>query len=153
MVFILIASESDICILNDALKIISKKWTAFIFCQLLDHETMSFNELLDQLSDRCGKKITASVLSQTLKELEEHNLLSKKIIAEYIPVRTEYQLTTKGKELRIIYGIIKQWATKWFTEERHDDINKFTCCVFEVLPEIQSKVNTVLDLSTLMESS
>ena len=142
----LTSNDSDSCILSEALKIISKKWTAFVFCQLLNHEVMNFNELLGQLADGCGKKITPSVLSQTLKELESNDLLMKKILTDYIPIRTEYQLTNKGKELRSIYGIIKQWALKWFDEEKLSSTKKLNCCVLEILPEIQSKVDFVLDL-------
>ena len=69
---------------------------------------MFFNDILDQIADGCGKNITASVLSQSLKDLEAFGLLKKNILADYVPIRTEYQLTNKGKELRVIYGIIKQ---------------------------------------------
>ena len=140
------SNDSESCILSEALKIISKKWTAFVFCQLLNHEVMNFNELLSQLADGCGKKITPSVLSQTLKELEVNDLLKKKILTDYIPIRTEYQLTNKGKELRSIYGIIKQWALKWFDEEKSRSTKKLNCCVLEILPEIRSKADFVLDL-------
>ena len=146
------SNDSDICVLNEALKIISKKWTAFVFCQLLNHETMNFNELLGQLTDGCGKKITPSVLSQTLKELEDHDLLLKKVLIDYIPVRTEYQLTNKGKELRFIYGIIKHWALKWFDEEILANSKKLNCCVLDVLPEIRSKSDIVLDLAVSNDS-
>lgn len=132
---------SDICILNDALKVISKKWTAFIFCQLISHETMNFNELLTQITDGCGKKITPSVLSVTLKELQDHDLLTKKAHTEYIPVKTEYQLTDKGKELKIIYAIIKQWAMKWYDEEKNGSKIPLKCCVIDVLPEIIPKTD------------
>ncbi len=142
------STNSDICILNDALKIISKKWTVFVFCQLLTNETMNFNELLNQISNGCGKKITPSVLSQTLKELEEHDLLVKKTLVDYVPIRTEYQLTNKGKELRTIYGIIKQWAFKWFDEEIIELSKQKHCCVVDILPEIQSKADIVLELKT-----
>lgn len=107
---------------------------------------MNFNELLGQLADGYGKKITPSVLSQTLKELEDHDLLRKKILTDYIPIRTEYQLTNKGKELRFIYGIIKQWALKWFDDEKLVNSKKLNCCVLDVLPEIRSKADIVLDL-------
>ena len=142
--------DSENCILNDALKIISKKWTAFVFCQLLNHESMNFNELLSQLADGCGKKVTPSVLSQTLKELEEYDLLKKNTLTDYIPMRTEYKLTNKGKELRVIYGIIKQWALKWFDKENYLT-TKLNCYVLDVLPDIKLKTEVVLDLSTALD--
>ena len=107
---------------------------------------MNFKELLDLLTNGCGKKITPSVLSQTLKELEEHDLLVKKTLNAYIPIRTEYQLTNKGKELRFIYGIIKEWALKWFKEGQKSNLNVTNCCVLEILPEIKLKTNLVLEL-------
>lgn len=150
LVILLSIKDSDNCILNDALKIISKKWTAFVFCQLLNNDSMNFNELLGQLADGCGKKVTPSVLSQTLKELEEYDLLKKKILTDYIPMRTEYKLTNKGKELRVIYGIIKQWALKWFDKENYLT-TKLNCYVLDVLPDIKLKTEVVLDLSTALD--
>ena len=149
----MITSEPCACILTDSLKIISKKWNAFVFCQLLDHETMNFNELLDQLSDRCGKKITASVFSLILNELEDIILVSKRIIAEYIPIRTEYMLTPKGKELCIIYSLIREWALKWFNEEKKEDISKVSCPVFEILQEMQTKASVALKIADFIESN
>ena len=67
-------------------------------------------------------------------------------MTDYIPIRTEYQLTNKGKELRSIYGIIKQWALNWFDEEKSSSTKKLNCCVLEILPEIRSKADFVLDL-------
>lgn len=144
MVLQLNSDDSEQCILSEALKIISKKWTAFIFCQLLTNETMNFKDLLDLLTNGCGKKISPSVLSQTLKELGDHDLLVKKTLSDYVPIRTEYQLTNKGKELRLIYGIIKEWALKWFNKEQMINSNVLDCCVLEILPEIKSKTDSVL---------
>ena len=59
-------------------------------------------------------------------------------------MRTEYQLTSKGKELRMIYGIIKEWALKWFSQEMETNSKKYSCCLFDVLPEIQSITDIVL---------
>lgn len=119
-----------------------------MFCQLLTNETMNFNELLHQISNGCGKKITSSVLSQTLKELEEHNLVLKRTLIDYVPIRCEYQLTDKGKELRIIYGMIKQWTFKWFDEEKIKYSMQKNCWISENLPDIQSKDNLILELPT-----
>lgn len=152
MVIVMTTKQLESCILNDALKIISKKWTAFVFCQLLNHEVMNFNELLGQLSDGCGKKITPSVLSQTLKELEDFNLLKKNVLVDYVPIKTEYKLTNKGKELRVIYGIIKEWALKWFDSKKYLDNKKLNCYVLDILPEIKSKSGIVLDISVTNES-
>ncbi|OLS21184.1 MAG: putative HTH-type transcriptional regulator YtcD [Candidatus Heimdallarchaeota archaeon LC_3] len=106
------------CILAKGIKILSKKWTPHIFCHLLDHEVLTFTELQNSIKKQFKEGITGSVLSETLKLLEKHRLIKKRVITDYIPAKTEYNLTKKGKELRIIYGFIKKWALKWINEEQ-----------------------------------
>ena len=131
------------CILAQGIKILSKKWTPHIFCHLLDHEILTFTELQNSINTQFREGITGSVLSETLKLLEKHHLVRKRIITDYIPVKTEYNLTEKGRELRIIYGLIKTWSIKWVKLEKEK--NKITnlCCTLDILPEIKEKIELV----------
>jgi len=69
---------------------------------------MRFNELSRQMTD-CSQKM----LSQTLKNLEEHHLLHRKVYP-VVPPKVEYSLTELGVSLMpCIEGLIS-WATEHF---------------------------------------
>lgn len=87
--------------------------------------------------------ITGSVLSETLKLLEKHRLINKRVLIDYIPAKTEYHLTKKGKELRVIYGFIKNWALKWINEEQQEDLETNICCTLEIMPKIKQKIESI----------
>ena len=129
------------CILINTAKLISKKWIGFIFCQLFENEKMSFNELKNGISEKSNESITNSTLSQTLKDLEENNILTKEIEPYSHPPHSIYQLTDKGKELRIIFAMLKQWGGKWAEKEK----TQTSCCVVQYLPELELKLDVLND--------
>ncbi len=81
------------CPLIYALEIIGQKWKLPIMWYLFDNEFTRYNEL-----KRKVKGITNMMLTKSLKELEEHNLIVR-IQYETIPPKVEYALTERGKAL------------------------------------------------------
>ena len=136
--------EKSPCLLSNALKLISKKWTLHIFCQLFEKEALSYNELLTQIKNDCGKEISPSILSQTLKYLINQQLIEKNVDNNYFPPKSEYKLTPKGKELRDIYAIIKSWALKWYNLMDKEELVPNQCYILDLLPGIEKKVDFVL---------
>ncbi len=66
-----------------------------------------FGEVLARvpgLSDR--------LLSERLRELEHAGIVLRTVYPE-VPVRIEYDLTDKGRELEAIVAAISDWADKW----------------------------------------
>jgi DNA-binding HxlR family transcriptional regulator len=61
----------------------------------------------------CG--VSQKVLNESLKQLEDDELISKKIYAE-VPPKVEYSLTRKGKDLIPALKIIEEWSEKYFSE-------------------------------------
>ncbi|WP_106527585.1 winged helix-turn-helix transcriptional regulator [Chitinophaga niastensis] len=55
--------------------------------------------------------ITAKMLTQVLREMEEDELVSRKVYLE-VPPRVEYQLTETGKELLPFIMLLSQWGRK-----------------------------------------
>ena len=88
--------ERDICtcLANDALDIVSKKWAILIIELLGKHEKLRYNEIKKKLNG-----ISPKSLSDQLKNLENSNLIKRKIFQE-VPIRVEYRLTNQGKGLR-----------------------------------------------------
>ena len=93
-------------IFQEGVELIGRRWTGSIVRSLLAGSTR-FGEILSQvpgLSDR--------LLSERLRELEAAHIVTRTVYPE-VPVRIEYSLTEKGRELETIVGAISAWADKW----------------------------------------
>ncbi|KKX53598.1 MULTISPECIES: helix-turn-helix domain-containing protein [Brevibacillus] len=89
-----------------AINILGKRWTGLIINVLLRGAVRfkDIREMVPHMSDK--------MLSERLKELEEQGILERKVYPE-IPVRIEYELTDKGKDLRPVIDSIHEWGQKW----------------------------------------
>jgi DNA-binding HxlR family transcriptional regulator len=65
--------------------------------------------------------INSIVLSERLLELEQEELITKKIYPE-ISIRVEYNLTTRAKELEAILSQLSSWVNKWKYYEKKGEI-------------------------------
>jgi len=96
------------------------KWSLRVLVLLNENEVMRFNELLKNTP-----KISQKMLTTTLRTLEAHNLVSRKMYPE-IPPRVEYRLTPLGKSLmKPLYGLI-EWTLEHVDEikETADNLSK-----------------------------
>jgi len=100
--------KSYICALDLGFEIIRGKWKAVILCHLSDGP----KRFLELQRITCG--VSQKVLSESLKQLEVDEIISKHIYAE-IPPRVEYSLTGKGKELVPALKIIEEWSKNNFS--------------------------------------
>jgi DNA-binding HxlR family transcriptional regulator len=60
------------------------------------------------------------VLSERLKELEAEEVVRRRVYAE-TPVRIEYELTEKGRELERVVEEMQRWANRWMPEPARSD--------------------------------
>lgn len=81
------------CPIVYALDILGQKWKIPILYYLIKNEPVRYNEL-----KRAIKGITNMMLTKSLRELEEHNLVTR-IQYETIPPKVEYSVTARGKTL------------------------------------------------------
>ena len=89
-----------------AFDLLGKKWTGLIIRSLLDGPKR-FSDLTEIISN-----ISAKVLADRMKELEQLGIITRNVYPE-IPVRIEYDLTDKGRDLKTSLDEIQQWAEKW----------------------------------------
>ncbi len=89
-----------------AIEILGKKWTGLIIRVLL-HGPKRFKEIKEQIPQMSDK-----MLSDRMKELELSGILERRVYPE-TPVRIEYVLTTKGRDLEPIIEAIQAWADHW----------------------------------------
>lgn len=89
-----------------AVEILGKRWTALIIRTLLTRPRRfsDITTIVSGLSDR--------LLSERLKELEGCSIVERRVFAD-TPVRIEYVLTAKGRELEQVVEAIQRWADCW----------------------------------------
>ena len=88
------------CPVTPFLMMIQGKWKTQILYELCINTTMRFGELKKSLSG-----ITNTMLTNSLRELEEDGLIQRKQFNE-IPPHVEYSFTKMGEDLMPIYYAI-----------------------------------------------
>ena len=104
------------CPLIYALDIIGQKWKLPIMWYLFDNDFTRYNEL-----KRKVKGITNMMLTKSLKELEEHNLIVR-IQYETIPPKVEYSLTERGKALLPALNELSIWGEEQLKLDKSNQI-------------------------------
>lgn len=98
---------SGLCPLyHHAIELIGRRWTGAIIFVLLK-ERCRYSDLRAAIPD-----LTDRMLSERLKELEQEQIVERRVIAE-TPVRVEYALTPKGAALARPVEAIATWAHDW----------------------------------------
>ncbi|ERT35896.1 helix-turn-helix transcriptional regulator [Fusobacterium animalis] len=96
------------CPVELTLLLISNKWKVLIIRDLLDG-TKRFSELKKSINN-----ISQKVLTSNLREMEENDLLTRKVYPE-VPPRVEYTLTDIGYSLKTLLDDMDKWGT-WYRE-------------------------------------
>ena len=89
-----------------AIELIGSRWTGAILRILLDGRTRyaSIKAAIPDITDR--------MLSERLRSLEAEGLVARSVVPD-TPVRVEYELTKKGRELQDALREIGNWAERW----------------------------------------
>jgi DNA-binding HxlR family transcriptional regulator len=95
--------DEEWCPITATAKLIGKKWHPVILSRLLK-ESKGFNQL-----KRDTGGISAKVLSESLKDLQENGLVEKKQISES-PKEVRYSLTERGQSLETVIMEMKDWG-------------------------------------------
>ncbi|MGA8842482.1 MAG: helix-turn-helix domain-containing protein [Nitrososphaeraceae archaeon] len=99
--------QEDNCNILNIWNVLSRRWSLLILRNLSSKNVIRFNELKRNL-----KGISSTVLSDRLAELEQEGLVTKKIYPE-IPIKVEYRLTNKAKDLELILENLSKWCQRW----------------------------------------
>lgn len=93
---------------EQAIQLLGKRWTGLILDTMLEgpQRFCEMTAIVEGLSDR--------VLSDRLRELESEGVVER-VVYPQIPVRVEYHLTEKGRDLRPVVLAIHDWAEKWIS--------------------------------------
>lgn len=89
-----------------AVELIGRRWSGAIVRVLLEGPRR-FSAILEHVPG-----LTDRLLSERLKELEAEEIVARRVYPE-TPVRVEYTLTRKGRDLERVVGEIHRWADRW----------------------------------------
>jgi DNA-binding HxlR family transcriptional regulator len=89
-----------------ASELIGRRWTGAIIFVLMGARCRfaTLRSAIPEITDR--------MLSERLSELEAEGIVERTVVPE-TPVRVEYALTKKGRELASAIDAIGDWAKKW----------------------------------------
>jgi DNA-binding HxlR family transcriptional regulator len=92
-----------------AVELVGKRWTGAILYVLLraDGGPLRFSEIAHAVPD-----LSDRLLSERMKELEKCGIVDRHVAATS-PVRVEYALTDRGRDLELALAELKGWADRW----------------------------------------
>jgi DNA-binding HxlR family transcriptional regulator len=93
--------------LHEAVELVGRRWTGAILYVLLHGGPMRFSEIAQAVPD-----LSDRLLSERMKELEARGIVERRVASES-PMRVEYELTDKGRELAPALRELKGWADRW----------------------------------------
>jgi DNA-binding HxlR family transcriptional regulator len=93
-----------------AVRVLSMRCTGLIVHALLSgpRRFAELSQMIEGVSDR--------MLSERLKELETEAIVERRVTPE-APVRVEYALTAKGRDLEGVMREMHGWAERWCAAE------------------------------------
>ena len=102
-----ILTDDGNCPVTPVVQMLQGKWKLQILYELCIKCPMRFGELKKVL-----KPITNTALTNALKDLEADELVQR-IQYNEMPLRVEYSLTEKGRDLLPVFYAISQWGMKY----------------------------------------
>lgn len=93
-----------------AVELVGSRWTGAILRVLMSGRAR-FATLRDAIPD-----ISDRMLSDRLQVLETEEIIVRYVLPDP-PVRVEYELTRKGRELQASLDAIARWAERWIPED------------------------------------
>ena len=93
------------CPVAKSLEVLGDRWTLLLVRDML-RSPRRFQDFQQSLPG-----IPPNVLSDRLKLMEEHALVTRRFYSDH-PPRAEYVLTDKGRELGVVVGALATWGSR-----------------------------------------
>ncbi|WP_330630850.1 winged helix-turn-helix transcriptional regulator [Halocatena halophila] len=97
-------ADDEWCSVTCTAHLIGRKWHPVIVHRLLENGPLGFSALNDEI-----ERISSTMLSNSLEDLEEKELVNRAIINEK-PFRVEYSLTEQGAALEPVIEAMAAWG-------------------------------------------
>jgi DNA-binding HxlR family transcriptional regulator len=102
------------CPVDNTFRLIGKKFTVLIVRNMMSNQ-IRFNQFIESIEG-----INPKILSTRLKEMEKDGLIHRKIYHE-TPIRIEYYLTEKGKNLKSILDQMALFSAQFCVKDVFED--------------------------------
>lgn len=99
------------CPIRKSLELFNGKWRTWVLFELCKKPSFRFGEIKKAIP-----KITNTMLTSTLRDLEEAGIVKREQFNE-IPPRVEYSLTESGHALLPVFLEIAKWAENYLPKE------------------------------------
>ena len=140
----MVASYKQFCPVAMAAEVLETRWTLLIVRELC-LGSKHFNELR-----RGVPKMSPTLLSKRLRELEDHGILTNVRTADN---KSEYILTDAGKELLDVIVSIGSWGKKWISHKHHIESSDEGLLVWDIRRNLNlekfPKRNAVMQINFL----
>ena len=104
------AHNSNFCPeFHKAVELIGKRWSGAIVREMLAGATR-FTDLMHAIPD-----LSERMLCARLRALEEEGIVERRVLG--VPMRVEYHLTEKGRDLQGVFAAVGAWADRWIGRE------------------------------------
>ncbi len=100
-------SNLKFCPIHNTFDLIGKKFTILILRDMMLYGKKRFNELLDSVEG-----VNSKTLSLRLREMERDGLINRRVFADR-PLRVEYELTEKARNLRPVLEQMGEFSTQY----------------------------------------
>lgn len=97
--------------LLESTSLLSKKWHAALIRSIADGDDPGFSDLESRLDG-----ISAKVLTDALDELQDNDILERTEVSQQ-PLRVEYTLTPRGRDLDTVLQSLADWGEEYLHEE------------------------------------
>lgn len=98
---------------HHAVELIGRRWNGVILRQLL-LGTCRFAQIRDGIPE-----VTDRMLTSRLRQLESEGVVARTVV-DTSPVRVEYSLTEKGRDLEHTITALSKWADRWAEQAAQD---------------------------------
>ena len=100
------AHSSNFCPqFHRAVELIGKRWSGAIVREMMAG-AIRFTDLMHAIPD-----ISERMLCARLRALEQEGIVERRVLG--VPMRVEYHLTEKGRDLRGVFAAVGEWADRW----------------------------------------
>ena len=96
----------DNCPVTKIMTVLSGRWK-FIILYTLRNSPKRFGQI-----NHFIPSISNKVLTEQLRELEEDNIIIRKVLTDRIPVNVEYSLSEKGKKIIPIIELMEDFGNQ-----------------------------------------
>ena len=90
---------------HHAVELIGKRWSGAIVREMMGGATR-FTDLMHAIPE-----LSERMLCARLRALEEEGIVERRVLG--VPMRVEYHLTEKGRDLREVFAAVGAWADRW----------------------------------------